>query len=501
MSPPSQARDLAPIAARPGTRNTEGGFWSDNRAGSQVGWGHAPNGTRRPTWSSFPAGRGPEIMGRPARPPAVPKPTTIPLRSVCVILLLLGGCLDDSTSPPISVPTSPPIQPRFAVRSTAIDDAHWGAEPSIAAGPRDELYVCAPTGVLGAVTDPLGSNTGYRSSHLWTSTDQGMTWTWLDHNLASGLPVHGRGAAPGGGDCDVAVGSDGTVYLVDLTGADTSLAISHDGGKTWAWTTPFAGLPGDDRPWITAVGSQDVYIAYHQVASGIWVLHSNDSGMTFPDQWLAIRNQGDRECACPSSRVAVSGDLRELAVAWSDPSSTARIGLSVSWDGGSTWSARETQLNALSTSPMVSLGMDSSGALLLAWEQEGRIKLGRSADGREWSAIANVTDPGHSALPWVTVGKNVTAVSYANSTAAGWEIHLAVTSSPIEAQTRFIDEVASPEPALSGPLARPLADFFENTLTSDGRVSVAWTKAVSGRDPEMWFAIQATWPRTPFLGR
>src|SRR5262249_42039182 len=51
-----------------------------------------------------------------------------------------------------------------------------------------------------------------------------------------------------------------TVYAASLTIANSSLAWSTDGGKTWS-LTPITGVPVEDRPWLAADGPCSGYVA------------------------------------------------------------------------------------------------------------------------------------------------------------------------------------------------------------------------------------------------
>jgi len=385
--------------------------------------------------------------------------------------------------PPAAPPPAPPQPAPVAAWAGIVDDAHWGGEPNVAVGPDGEAYICAIPGLVGAATDPASANTPYRSSHLWRSLDGGRNWTWLDPNPVPGLPAHERGAAPGSGDCDVAVSSDGTVYLVDLTAAGVSLGVSQDQGATWSWTVPESGIPGDDRQWVAARG-QDVYVAYHALALGLVVAHSADGGMTFRDQWVVVRDNQGRSCSCPSSNLVVSPDGKRLAVAWSDDLDGNGMGVAVSGDGGATWKTTYTP-PVRAQSPIPSLAMDAKGRLAVASDDGGdgahRIRVWVSETGEAWRAL-DVTSTGDGALPWVLLGDDGRAtVSYAVADAKqDWTVHVAEADDVWGNATAWRDVPLSGVPALHGDLARPLADFFESARMADGSVLVAWTGTDGG---------------------
>jgi DNA-binding beta-propeller fold protein YncE len=410
------------------------------------------------------------------------------------VLLLAAGCVGPTPATPPGTAQQSPLT--LTVAASPLDIQHAGAEPSIAIGPAGEIYVCAPTGIVSFALDPIGANGLYRSSHVWRSDDGGKNWTWLDPNPVPGLPVHTRGAAPGGGDCDIAVAKDGTVYVVDLTAADVSLAISSDRGATWKWTTPAAGLPADDREWVATAGEGNVYVVYHELGTGVWVSHSSDAGLTFPDHWLALRNTDRSSCACPPSQLVVSPDGRTLAVASYGAGAESSVGVAVSHDGGATWAFTQAYggPGAPAQAPIPALAMDPSGNLAVVWiggeADHLRVRMATSTDGgKTWSNAVNVTAaPSEEALPWVSaIGVGRFAVTFARSDPDGWNVHLAVTADAFAASPRFVEAQLSTSPAIKGDLARPLADFFENAVTAQGRVVVPWTSDLPGEGMRMWF--------------
>lgn len=137
-----------------------------------------------------------------------------------------------------------------------------GAEPSLAIdlshdAHRNSLYV---TGISP------GAN-------LWHSYDAGRTFS-------APVAIDTNGPERGGDD-DVAVGPDGTVYVVDLNVSHNWVQSSADGGKTF--TSGTATAFESDRPWITAGQNKTVYVAYHDFAAELPVVcMSTDGGATFP---------------------------------------------------------------------------------------------------------------------------------------------------------------------------------------------------------------------------
>ncbi|MDP9341024.1 MAG: glycoside hydrolase [Actinomycetota bacterium] len=138
-----------------------------------------------------------------------------------------------------------------------------GGEPSIAidtspTSGRNYIYVSA----IGDANGPLE----------WHSYDGGATFS-------QPVPFDLNGPLRGG-DSDIVVNTDGTVIATDLDVTHASVQLSTDHGQTFNDGTTTA--PEDDRPWLTANGS-NVYVAYHDfVAEDPVVCFSTDGGNTFP---------------------------------------------------------------------------------------------------------------------------------------------------------------------------------------------------------------------------
>src|SRR5205807_5381080 len=107
--------------------------------------------------------------------------------------------------------TAPAVLPDSPPASTGMP----GAEPSLEFDPIDGRHVY--------VVAPGFSQSGPGGIDFWASANGGKTW-----------PIHQNvGSAAGGGDADVEVGIDHTVYAADLEVASTAICRSHDYGRTF----------------------------------------------------------------------------------------------------------------------------------------------------------------------------------------------------------------------------------------------------------------------------
>ena len=124
--------------------------------------------------------------------------------------------------------------------------------------------------------------------NLWHSFDDGVTWS-------QAVGFDGSGTNPGG-DADVAVGPNGTVYVVDLNVTHNVVQTSTDGGVTFSPGVVTA--PESDRPWITAApDDKTVYVAYHDFAAELPVVcTSTDNAATFP--LCGDADQGTAQLPC-----------------------------------------------------------------------------------------------------------------------------------------------------------------------------------------------------------
>ena len=171
---------------------------------------------------------------------------------------------------------SPPLQlPKWS-----------GSEPSIAIDPNDPsaVYVSAPQHIP-AVLNGAAGNTGSGTNGVgfWASHDGGKTFP-TNANINS---------TNGGGDSDVEVGLDHTLYVADLEAISTDICTSTDGGKTFTAPTligptpcgPVSGShqgPETDREWLTRGLHGDLYLTYHDFAGGLpIIMKSTDKAKSF----------------------------------------------------------------------------------------------------------------------------------------------------------------------------------------------------------------------------
>jgi hypothetical protein len=155
------------------------------------------------------------------------------------------------------------------------DDAaafYAGGEPSLAFDPSGDghVYVTAPIGIPAVLgSDGLGVS-------FWASSDGGRSWPIAQIT----------GVLNGGGDSDVEVGADHSVYVADLEAVATAICTSHDFGKTFTGCDNGIGSneqgPDNDRQGLVRGTKGELYLTYHDFLQGFPIIEkSTDGGQTF----------------------------------------------------------------------------------------------------------------------------------------------------------------------------------------------------------------------------
>jgi hypothetical protein len=300
-------------------------------------------------------------------------------RAVLIPVAFAVAC---SGQPVVSTPTGP-------MALALVDSVHH-----IDALAREPMVVAHPGGTLFI--------TGYWDSPppVWKSTNGGSTWTRVPVGTA------GEGAA-GNSDSDLAVGADGTIYLITLVfdraaykGASVHVAVSRDVGEAWTWTR-LSATTGDDRPWIEVAPDGTAHAIWNDGA-GVSHAVSTDTGRT----WIEGERINDKG---GSSHLAV-GPAGELAVRIGPMSASgnqydAGVDLiAVSSDGGKTWDRRappvtlnfplfwdttvtpRRPVEAVQPRWVEPLAWDATGALYSFWANDRHLWLARSRDrGATWT--------------------------------------------------------------------------------------------------------------------
>jgi hypothetical protein len=146
-------------------------------------------------------------------------------------------------------------------KNTYAYTADYG-EPGIAVAPSGTIYVTTP-GDGGAV--------------LARSDNKGRSWVKLPT-----ARTRTQYAALTGGDSDVVVARDGSVYAADLNGDGITVFRSTDKGRTFPQQA-FVNASAD-REWLATTGphGENVFVVWHELATGTMLaVTSHDKGRTF----------------------------------------------------------------------------------------------------------------------------------------------------------------------------------------------------------------------------
>lgn len=427
-------------------------------------------------------------------------------RSVVVASIAFAGfagCVD------ILPPGGTPDGPGFAFEISIVDPGRDATEPSILLDPdRGAIFVSALSGLLPP-------RMGGGQSYLWKSTDAGATWRQISLGLAD---RHNRNAAPGGGDTDLALAPDGTIYYVDQWIGSQSVSVSTDGGESWDSFQPVTTVPVVDRPWIEVDDEGAVYEVVHTFAPGVWVSKSVDRGKS----WLQQVKASD-DAAAPSP-LAIGRD----GAVYFTVAAEGRLKLLASRDGGLTFQP-STIAEGLVLTDVLGLytlttllspvAIDDAGGLHVAFSvpSEGthRVFYSHSRDsGRSWSVPVAVSPPTTIAIfPWIDAGASGSvALAWLAADARGtpdatnstWDVRFAQSldsgahwEAAVLASGIHQGSVCTRGPSCRDSGAdRSLGDFFELQLDDAGmaHVSFAATQGIEGAGARTFYAHQTAGP-------
>lgn len=335
-----------------------------------------------------------------------------------------------------------------------VDVTNGTGEPSIAVAPDGTEYIVAPDGAgLRAPSQLGGQGTG--GSLVWRSTTHGKSWVSLG---SYDVPT-------GGGDTDIAVTPDGTLYASGLSYlACSTVARSTDRGDSWL-AMPLAGCGREplinDRQWTATYGNDVVYTAIGDtVDSQIDLVRSAvSSPLVVPSTTMQLSQEPDYQwpgtvdvdqrtgsvytvwntTGAPNDcdKAPGASDCKPTDASTKTPD---RILVSVLPDGAASAPAPQVVASrAFDTfDSFVVVTLDRAGNVYVAWTERHPASKGtwtvlaRSADGgKHWSTPVKVNRvPATTAFPWVTAGDDGRiAVSYYGTSALGNSPQTVPTSS------------------------------------------------------------------------
>ena len=388
-------------------------------------------------------------------------------------------------------------------------------EPRVMHDAVGNLYAAAIQGVPGG-------------NDMWKSVNGGTSWTYLgEPDGAQALATFGlTGIGVGGGDDDLAIGSNGTVYMDSLWIGNVTQTVSNDGGTTW-FNNPVAGnLPVDDRQWIASYGSNILYETFRQLGDAVtnntslWVGKSFDGGHTFP-QMSNITNPVLGIQPGFEGPISVDQNTGNVYVAFED-SIGQTIYMAKSTDGGQTWLVK--QVYQIAAGGVVAavfpvLALDGGGGVHIVFSDTRNVFLTSSADGgatwtrpvRVNSGVMNKT----SVEPWVIAGSKGkldifwwgTSHTDRMDSTDPWELQMAQTQNAFAAVPTFalqnvtgvvhINAICTTGLSCPGT-SRNFAEYFAPDTYLDGNAYIVYpddlnSGTATGR-ARTWFVKQTGGP-------
>lgn len=392
-------------------------------------------------------------------------------------------------------------------KNTYAYTADYG-EPGIAIAPDGTVYTSTP-GDGGAV--------------LARSDDKGATWTKLPTARTDAAQ-----AAVTGGDSDVVVARDGTVYAADLNLDGITVFRSTDKGAHFPQQTFINGTA--DREWLAVTGphGENVYVVWHEIATGTMLaVVSHDSGASFGAPQVLYSNAGTTaESAHDGTAIGgVSTDSQgRVFVTYATSRLTTTdttygtppvdsIHISVLEPESTSWTdypvnpgADDANFGNFWMASAVDRG-DTVYAVYSGYAHKGQpmhVWLQASTDhGRTWTSPYAVDDvlpgpAGQDLFGWVAGGgKGVAVVSWYHTTAPNkdvggidWTVPVAQVRGLTTGHPSVVWGLASDHSVHHGPICtlgtfcgilpgssddRSLLDFFKVAVAPDGMPAVTWS--------------------------
>ena len=426
-------------------------------------------------------------------------------------------------------PSAAAADRRFGT-SVVVDRANATGEPSLDVAPDGGIYVIAPAGPGVRLPGALGAG-GLGGSLVWRSDDAGASWALLG---SADVPT-------GGGDSDLAIAKDGTIFASGLSyAACSTVSVSKDRGETFV-PVPIAGCGqfplSNDREWTAVDGTGTVYTAIGDTQNmQIDLVRSTVTGsLTIPSTTMRLSTTNDYQW--PGTVTVdqrngttytvwnTAGDPNDCdATKCTRPASSViadRILVSVLPRGATTPPAPTLVASRRfdTFDSFVTNAVDRAGKAYVVWSerhpatQETLTMLSTSADGgKHWSAPVKVNSSPHTTtFPWVSAGAGGRiAVSYYGtaetapspqrvSKTAPWYVW---SSYSTDGGKTFREYRTSPvmnrgQICTSGTGCsaggRNLLDFFETAVDAKGCLLTAYTDNSTGT-PYISFLRQTAGP-------
>jgi hypothetical protein len=364
-------------------------------------------------------------------------------------------------------------------------------EPRVVHDSLGNLYAAAIEGVPGGVD-------------MWKSMDGGNTWTYLgEPDGAQALATFGlTGVGVGGGDEDLAMANNGTVYMDSLWLGAVTQTVSSNGGSTWFTNPAASDLPGDDRQWIAPFGNQILYETYKQIGvdlvgtDSIFVAKSFDGGLTFPQiSEVTTPELGVQPGVQGNITVDPANGYIYTVFCGADG---GEVYLARSTDGGQTWILKLVYQGAsgvLLQNIFPTIAVDGGSNVHISFSDGRNVYLTSSHDqGASFTPPVRVSNGALSktaVAPWVTAGSagKVDVIWWGTSHtnpmdfSDPWQVFMAQTQNAFANVPTFAQSAATPVMHVGAicvnglactPGTRNLAEYQASDVGLDGNALIVY---------------------------
>ncbi len=417
---------------------------------------------------------------------------------------------------------------------TYVDKARAGGEPLVATLPDGRLLYSAHAGTTHFFTPaaPAAGTTAFaqnytNQTYIWTSADQGKTWTFRPRYLPpNNAPLTGFS------DPEVAIDAAGNVFFSEINLANVAMSKStldatQKGGEGYTLQN-FFGAVLTDRQWQEADRKDEVYFVANAFGGGTgvppspgtghYISKSVDGGKTFTTNVPDTKNGS----GFGDIRVdKVNGTVYEMhggSTLYMNAFRKARLGK---------LSPADTDSNKIASGVSMlghwpAFDIDPSGNLYAVWDESGKGARGagiwyststnssESPAGTEWSEPVKVSEGTETAIwPWIAVGdEGRVGISWLEASVAlpnnnaetagthGWYLNAAATDQGLgcdDATTgertapSFSRTVATKAPVHTGTICqggttcqamaidRRLGDYFSMDVDATGRMYLGYS--------------------------
>ncbi len=406
-----------------------------------------------------------------------------------------------------------------------VDETRAGGEPMIHVHPDGTLIYGAHAGTThfygpdaAGETTPAFTGRYNGQTYFWWSADNGATWTFAERPQAQ------NDDGSGFSDPDVAIDSDGTIYISEINLVNVAMSSSTDSGRTYSLQNFFAQTI-TDRQWSEADRPGIVYLVGNAFGGGTstkpagnlghYLYRSEDGGKTFTE---GVRDQ-ERGSGLGDLRVDKrNGTLYELHYQGADNDPSYQD-LSIAAFRGARSGDLKPALHTIAKgvalqSHWPAFDLDPQGNLSVTWDEDGTGKAKRPAGiyyafsrngGRNWSSPLRLDPDDRTDIwPWLAVGdEGRVAVSWFQADVKlpdedaetpgqhGWHVVAAATTSGLGCESSgrpgFSVAQVTRQPFHRGSICmggtacqaqgidRRLGDYFSIEIDATGRMVAAYS--------------------------